>query len=75
MHLSVIVPAYNEEKRLPITLREISDYLRKQNFESEIVVVSDGSKDKTVEVAKSLISEIKNSRVIEFKENRGRVLE
>ena len=51
MHLSVIVPAYNEEKRLPITLREISDYLRKQNFESEIVVVSDGSKDKTVEVA------------------------
>ncbi|OIO45721.1 MAG: hypothetical protein AUJ24_00035 [Parcubacteria group bacterium CG1_02_36_42] len=72
MHLSVIVPAYNEEKRLPITLREFSDYLRKQNFESEIVVVSDGSKDKTVEVAKSLISEIKNSRVIEFKENRGK---
>jgi len=72
MHLSVIIPAYNEEKRLPMTLREISDYLKRQNFESEIIVVSDGSKDKTVEVAKSLISEIKNLRVIEFKENRGK---
>ena len=72
VYLSVIVPAYNEEKRLPETLREIDDYLRKQNFESEIIVVSDGSKDRTVEVSKNLISEIKNLRVIEFKENRGK---
>jgi dolichyl-phosphate beta-glucosyltransferase len=72
MHLSVIIPAYNEEKRLPQTLREIDDYLRKQNYDSEIIVVSDGSKDKTVEVAKNLMSEIKNLRVIEFKENRGK---
>jgi len=72
IHLSVIVPAYNEEKRVPETLREIDNYLRKQNFESEIIVVSDGSKDKTVEVSKNLISEIKNLRVIEFKENRGK---
>ena len=53
-------------------MREIDNYLRKQNFESEIIVVSDGSKDKTVEVSKNLISEIKNLRVIEFKENRGK---
>jgi len=72
MHLSVIVPAYNEEKRLPKTLREINDYLKKQNYESEIIIVSDGSKDRTVEVAKNLMSEIKNLRVIEFKENRGK---
>jgi len=72
MHLSVIVPAYNEEKRLPQTLREINDYLKKQNYESEIIIVSDGSKDRTVGVAKNLMSEIKNLRVIEFKENRGK---
>jgi dolichyl-phosphate beta-glucosyltransferase len=72
MHLSVIIPAYNEEKRLPQTLREIDEYLRKQNFESEIIVVSDGSKDRTVEISKNLMSEIKNLRVIEFKENRGK---
>jgi len=88
VRLSVIIPAYNEEKRLPQTLREIDEYLRKQNFESEIIVVSDGSKDKTVEVAKNLISginpfdklrvnaepsrSIKNLRVIEFKKNMGK---
>jgi dolichyl-phosphate beta-glucosyltransferase len=72
IHLSVIVPAYNEEKRLPKTLREIDEYLRKQNYDSEIIVVSDGSKDRTVEVSKNLMSEIKNLRVIEFKENRGK---
>ena len=72
MHLSVIIPAYNEEKKLPKTLREIDDYLRKQNYDSEIIVVSDGSKDKTVEVAKNLMSEIKNLRVIEFKKNQGK---
>jgi len=72
IYLSVIVPAYNEEKRLPGTLREIDEYLKKQNYESEIIVVSDGSKDGTVEVAKNLMSEINNLRVIEFKENRGK---
>jgi len=72
MHLSVIIPAYNEEKKLPKTLGEIDDYLRKQNYDSEIIVVSDGSKDKTVEVAKNLMSEIKNLRVIEFKKNQGK---
>jgi len=72
MHLSIIIPAYNEEKRLPKTLREIDKYLRQQNYESEIIVVSDGSTDRTVEITKSLMGEIKNLRVIDFKENRGK---
>jgi dolichyl-phosphate beta-glucosyltransferase len=72
IHLSVIVPAYNEEKRLPKTLREIDKYLSKQSYDYEIIVVSDGSKDRTVEVAKNLMSEIKNLRVLDFEENRGK---
>lgn len=72
MYLSVIVPAYNEEKRLPQTLRKIDRCLRAQNYESEILVVSDGSKDRTVEVANSLKMEIKNLRVLDFKENKGK---
>jgi dolichyl-phosphate beta-glucosyltransferase len=72
IHLSVIIPAYNEEKRLPKTLREIDDYLKKQNFESEIIVVSDGSKDKTCEIVESLKSEIKNLKLICEKVNRGK---
>ena len=72
MKLSVIVPAYNEEGRLPKTLREIDKYLRKQDYQSEIVVVSDGSKDRTGEVTKEMMGEIKNLRLIENKENHGK---
>jgi len=72
IHLSVIVPAYNEEKRLPKTLREIDKYLKKQDFESEIIVVSDGSTDRTCEVVENLKSEIANLRLICEKINRGK---
>jgi len=72
IYLSVIIPAYNEEKRLPETLREISNYLKNQNFSSEIIVVSDGSTDRTCEVAESLKSKIPNLKVICEKENRGK---
>lgn len=72
MYLSIIVPAYNEEKRLPRTLNEIDKYLRKQKYDYEIVVVSDGSKDKTAEVVRKLESKIKGLRVIDNKENHGK---
>lgn len=72
VYLSVIIPAYNEEKRLPKTLREINNYLRKQGYISEIIVVSDGSNDRTVEVVKNLMPEIKNLKVLEFKERQGK---
>lgn len=72
MYLSVIIPAYNEEKRLPKTLEEIDKYLRKQDYDYEILVVNDGSKDKTVEIAKGLISKIKNLIVTGYKKNQGK---
>jgi dolichyl-phosphate beta-glucosyltransferase len=72
MYLSVIIPAYNEEKRLPKTLEEIDKYLRKKDYDYEIIVVNDGSKDKTVEVAKSLAPEIKNLVVTGYKKNQGK---
>jgi len=70
--LSVIIPAYNEEKRLPKTLNEINDYLKKQKYTSEIVVVSDGSSDNTVEKVKSLMSEINNLKIVEFNNRHGK---
>lgn len=72
MHLSVIIPVYNEERRLPKTLEEIDKYLSKQNYDYEILVVNDGSKDKTVEVAKSLLSVIKNLKITGYKTNQGK---
>jgi len=72
MYLSVIVPAYNEERRLPKTLPLIDSYLRKQPYDYEILVVSDGSKDKTAEVVENLKVKIKNLRLIDNKENHGK---
>jgi len=72
MYLSVIIPAYNEEKRLPKTLKEIDKYLRNQSYDYEIIVVNDGSKDKTIEVVNNLKSEIKNLKLIDNKINQGK---
>ena len=72
MRLSVVIPAYNEEKRLPRTLGEIDKYLRNQNYDYEIIVVNDGSKDKTAKVVQDLTSQIKNLKLIDNKENHGK---
>lgn len=49
--LSVIVPAYNEEERLPSTIREIENYLAPKKFSWELIVIDDGSKDNTIAAA------------------------
>jgi len=72
MYLSVIIPAYNEERRLPKTLKEIDKYLSKQTYEYEIIVVNDGSKDETAEVVRERVSVIKNLKLIDNKENNGK---
>jgi len=72
IHLSIIIPAYNEEKRLPKTLKEVNSYLKKQTYTSEIIVVSDGSSDKTVEKTRNLMPGIENLKVLEFKERQGK---
>lgn len=72
MKLSIIIPAYNEEKRLPKTLGEIDKYLKTQDYDYEILVVSDGSKDNTAGVVRSMQNEIKGLRIIDNKENHGK---
>ncbi len=80
MKLSIIIPAYNEEKRLQKTLEEINSYLSGQNYPStgagqadyEILVVNDGSKDRTAEVCSNLIPKIKNLKLIDNKVNQGK---
>ena len=72
MHLSVIIPCYNEEKRISKTLKEVDKYLKKQAYEYEIVVVNDGSKDKTAEIVQSLTSDVKHLRLEDNQENHGK---
>lgn len=52
LRLSVVIPAYNEELRLPATLEQSIAYLRAQSYGSEILVVDDGSADRTAEIAR-----------------------
>lgn len=49
VHLSVIIPAFNEEERLPQTLAQVEDYLARMAYRSEILVVDDGSRDSTAQ--------------------------
>ncbi|KKW21522.1 MAG: Glycosyl transferase family protein [Parcubacteria group bacterium GW2011_GWC2_52_8c] len=58
MHLSWIIPAYNEERRIERTVREVESYLRAKNFDHEILVIDNGSRDKTAEIVKRLAGEI-----------------
>lgn len=72
LYLSVIIPAYNEEKRIKKTLESTSSYLKHQPYSYEIIVVNDGAKDKTAEVVNSYIEKIPNLRLIDRKQNMGK---
>lgn len=72
IHLSVIIPAYNEEKRIATTLLDIDRYLARQKYTYEIIVVSDGSEDNTAEVVRKAQQLVKNLRLIDNKENHGK---
>lgn len=62
--LSLVVPAFNEAQRLPASLQSIQEYLAQQSFKSEVVVVDDGSEDRTAAVAEASRSFCEQLRVI-----------
>ena len=68
MHISIIIPVYNEEKCIASVLREIEDVMDRSKLSYEIIVVNDGSTDKTLQVLKSSGSNIK---VVNHRVNRG----
>jgi glycosyltransferase involved in cell wall biosynthesis len=71
-YLSVIIPCYNEEKTISATLLAVDQYLQRQSFEYEILVVSDGSKDKTAKITEDFQKSIKNLHLIDNQENHGK---
>jgi dolichyl-phosphate beta-glucosyltransferase len=54
MKLSVVIPAYNEEKRIADTLYDIDSYLSKQNYDYEIIVAVNNSSDRTFDIVREL---------------------
>ena len=70
MKYSIIIPAYNEEKRISKTVARILEFFEKKKVDFEIIVVNDGSKDKTSEAVK--IFRNKKIRLLEFSPNHGK---
>ncbi|MEK7195184.1 MAG: dolichyl-phosphate beta-glucosyltransferase [Patescibacteria group bacterium] len=71
-YLSVIIPAYNEAERLPGTLIDMDKRLSEAPYSYEILVVNDGSKDKTAEVVTNMAKAIKNLKLIDNDVNKGK---
>ena len=70
--LSVIVPAYNEAKKLSETIREAVDTLESSNLEHEVIIVDDGSKDDTYGKALSITEQYPTVRVFNYEQNQGK---
>jgi glycosyltransferase involved in cell wall biosynthesis len=71
--LSIIIPAHNEENRLPETLKQVFSFLQDQPYRSEVLVVENGSYDKTLEIAQSFTEEHANLMVF-HESGRGKGL-
>jgi dolichyl-phosphate beta-glucosyltransferase len=70
--LSVIVPAYNEEQRLPATLARMREYLDGHDEEYEVLVVDDGSADATVAIARRAAEDWRQLQVLALDRNTGK---
>jgi dolichyl-phosphate beta-glucosyltransferase len=62
--LSIILPAHNEEQRLPETLRQVTQFIHSQNYLIEIVIVENASTDRTLEIAREFASQQENVLVM-----------
>ena len=69
--LSIIIPAHNEQNRLPGTLEKVVHFLSQQSFTSEVIVVENGSTDSTYELAQQFARQHKSLRVIQSEKGKG----
>lgn len=72
--LSVVVPAYNEATRLRSTLPGLLEYLNQSDMECELIVVDDGSRDNTADIAKEILAQADQVRtsVLSYQSNLGK---
>jgi dolichyl-phosphate beta-glucosyltransferase len=69
---SIVIPAYNESSRLRASLAKVLAYVHAQNWNAEVIVVNDGSRDDTAEIVRTLAAKDSMLRLIENPGNRGK---
>jgi len=72
MKISIVIPAYNEEKNIERLLRDVYTVFRKNKYSGDIVVVNDCSTDKTLEICTKLKKEIKNLKIVTHGKRSGK---
>lgn len=73
--LSIVIPAHNEEQRLPDTLEKTFQFLQSQAYTSEVIVVENGSSDRTLDVARSFQPRFSSLQVIHMTQRgKGRAV-
>jgi len=70
--LSIIIPAFNEERRLPRALESIGGYLAAKQLNAEVIVVDDGSADRTAQVVAEWQGRLPGLRLVSNGRNRGK---
>ena len=70
--LSIIIPAYNEAKKIREDIGHLYGYLNRQSFSFEVIVVDDGSTDETYTILQSFEKQYKNLHIIHCPQNRGK---
>ena len=69
-HLSIVIPAYNEQERIVATIGAIASYVSDQGYEWELLIADDGSKDATVALVEEL--QLVNLQVLKTAQNGGK---
>jgi dolichyl-phosphate beta-glucosyltransferase len=71
-YLSIVIPAYNEEGRLPATLDRIDQYLSRRDLSYELLIVDDGSRDATRDVVRRFADTRSYVRLVQYDDEKGR---
>ena len=72
MHLSIIIPAYNEEKKIEKDIREVYSFLKEAKITGEVIVSTDGVTDQTNNIVKKLQKEFRDLKLLAEKEKIGK---